>query len=64
MRLLFKTYQSEYTKLRTFARKCSNIDFLLKLLLQLGYELLLSEMKKKLGGHQLRFGDKISERPP
>ena len=32
--------------LRTFARKTSNIDFFLKLLLQLGYELLLLEMQK------------------
>ena len=30
--------------LRTFARKSSNIDFFIKLLLQLSYELLLSEM--------------------
>ena len=36
--------------LRTFARKSSNIDFFIKLLLQLGYELLLSEMQKKNGG--------------
>ena len=35
--------------LRTFARKSSNIDFFIKLLLQLDYELLLSEMQKKLG---------------
>ena len=33
-------------------------------MLQLGYELLLSEMQEKLGGHRLRFEDKISERPP
>ena len=32
--------------LRTFARKSSNIDFFIKLLLQLGYELLLSEIQK------------------
>ena len=32
--------------LRTFARKSSNIDFFIKLWLQLGYELLLSEMQK------------------
>ena len=38
-----------YKPLRTFARKSSNIDFFIKLLLQLGYELLLSEMQKKLG---------------
>ena len=50
--------------LRTFARKSSNIDFFIKLLLKLGYELLLSEMQKKLGGHLLRFGDTISARPP
>ena len=36
--------------LRTFARKSSNIDFFIKLLLQLGYELLLSEMQKIGGG--------------
>ena len=35
--------------LRTFARKSSNIDFFIKRLLQLGYELLLSEMQKKWG---------------
>ena len=35
--------------LRTFARKSSNIDFFIKLFLQLGYELLLSEMQKKWG---------------
>ena len=50
--------------LKMFARKSSNIDFFIRILLQLGYELLLSEMKKKLGGHRLRFGDKIFERPP
>ena len=34
----------------------------MKLLLQLGYELLLSEMQKKWeGGHRLRFGDKKFE---
>ena len=32
--------------LRTFARKSSNIDFFIKLLLKLGYELLLSEIQK------------------
>ena len=32
--------------LRTFARKSSNIYFFIKLLLQLGYEFLLSEMQK------------------
>ena len=32
--------------LRTFARKSSNIDFVIKLLLKLGYELLLSEIQK------------------
>ena len=37
------------TSLRTFARKSSNIDFFIKLLLQLGYELLLSEMQKNWG---------------
>ena len=36
-------------ELRTFARKSSNIDFFIKLLLQLGYELLLSEMQKNWG---------------
>ena len=35
--------------LRTFARKSSNIDFFIKLLLQLGCELLLSEMQKNWG---------------
>ena len=35
--------------LRTFARKSSTVDFLIKLLLQLGYELLLSEMQNKWG---------------
>ena len=35
--------------LRTLARKSSNIDFFIKLLLQLGYELLLSEMQKNWG---------------
>ena len=35
--------------LRIFARKSPNIDFLIKLLLQLGYELLLSEMQKNWG---------------
>ena len=36
--------------LRTFARKSSNIDFFfIKLFLQLGYELLLSEMQKNWG---------------
>ena len=35
--------------LRTFARKSSNIDFFIKLLLQLGYELLLSEIHKNWG---------------
>ena len=35
--------------LRTFARKFSNIDFFIKLLLKLGYELLLSEMQEKWG---------------
>ena len=43
--------------LRTFARKSSNIDFFIKLLLQLCYELLLSETQKNWGGHQLQFGD-------
>ena len=50
--------------LRTFARKSSNIDFFIKLLLQLGYELLLPEMQKTMGGHRLTFEDKISERTP
>ena len=50
--------------LRTFMRKSYNIDFFIKLLLQPGYELLLSEMQKKLRGHRLRFRDKISKRPP
>ena len=36
-------------ELRTFARKSSNIDFFIKLLLQLGYELLLSEIQKNWG---------------
>ena len=35
--------------LRTFARKSSNIDFFIKLLPQLGYELLLSEKQKHWG---------------
>ena len=35
--------------IKDFKQKSSNIDFLIKLLLQLGYELLLSEMQKKLG---------------
>ena len=35
--------------LRTFARKSSNIDFFIKHLLKLGYELLLSEMQKNWG---------------
>ena len=35
--------------LRTFARKSSNIDFFIKVLLKLGYELLLSEMQKNWG---------------
>ena len=36
--------------LRMFARKSSNIDlFLIELLLQLGYVLLLSEMQKNWG---------------
>ena len=35
--------------LRTFAQKSSNIDFFVKLLLKLGYELLLSEMQKHWG---------------
>ena len=52
--------------LKDVRAKISNIDFFfIKPLLQLGYELLLSEMQtKKMGGHRLRFGDKISERPP
>ena len=37
------------SNLRTFARKSSNIDFFIKFLLQLGYELLLSEMQKNWG---------------
>ena len=37
--------------------------FFVKLLLQLGNELLVSGMQK-YGVHQLRFGDKISEREP
>ena len=36
----------EKTQLRTFARKSSNIDFFIRLLPQLGFELLLSEMQK------------------
>ena len=48
--------------LRTFLQNSCNIDFLIKLLLQLGYELLLSEMEKN--HHRLCFRDKISERPP
>ena len=36
-----------YCYLRKFARKPFNIDFFIKVLLQLGYELLLSEMQKK-----------------
>ena len=35
--------------LRTFARKSSNIDFFINLFLQLGHELLLSEMQTKWG---------------
>ena len=35
-----------YVFLRTFARKTSDIDFFIKLLLQLGDELLMSEMPK------------------
>ena len=48
--------------LRMFARKSSNIDFFIKLLLQLGYELFLSKKPKKGGGgggHRRRFGNKI-----
>ena len=44
-----KTLYKVTRRLRTFARKTSDIDFFIKLLLQLGYELLLSEMQKKLG---------------
>ena len=40
---------SQNARLTTFALKSSNIDFLIKLLLQLSYELLFSEMKKKMG---------------
>ena len=43
------TLTCNFTVLRTFARKCSNIDFFIKLLLQLGYELLMSEMQKNWG---------------
>ena len=39
----------EIQALRMFARKSSNIDFFIKLLLQLGYELLLTEMQKNWG---------------
>ena len=35
--------------LRTCAQKSSNIDLFIKILLQLGYELLLSEMQKNWG---------------
>ena len=38
-----------HQKLRTFPRKSSNIDFFIKLLLQLCYELLLSETQKNWG---------------
>ena len=38
-----------FATLRMFVRKSSNIDFFIKLLLQLGYELLLSEMQKIWG---------------
>ena len=40
---------SDSVYLRTFARKSSNIDFSIELLLQLGYELFLSEMQKNWG---------------
>ena len=43
-----KLLESAYVNSRTFARKSSNIDFFIKLLLQQGYELLLSEMPKNL----------------
>ena len=37
------------TALRTFVRKSSNTDFFIRLLLQLGYKLPLSEMQKNWG---------------
>ena len=40
---------SNFLVLRTFARKSSNIDFFIKLSLQLVYELLVSEMQKNEG---------------
>ena len=50
--------------LRTFARKFSNVDFCLKILPLKDDELVMSEMYKKMGGHQLRFGENMLGRTP
>ena len=50
--------------LRTFARESSNIDFFCKTFDAARLLVTFVRNAKKLGGHRLRFGDKISERPP
>ena len=47
----------KFPLLRTFARKSSNIDFLL----QVGNDSCQKCQNKKSGGHRLCYGDKISE---
>ena len=50
--------------LRTLARKFSIRQIFLKFLLQSDNDLLVPEMQKKNGGHQLRFRDKTCGKLP
>ena len=49
---------------RMFTQKSSGIDFFIKILLELGSELLVLEMQKHMQRHRLCFGGMVSERPP
>ena len=64
---VFKSKHKSYlfaVELRTVARKFSSRYNFFKFLLQSDNELLVSEMQKKIGGHQLRFRDKACGKLP
>ena len=45
-------------------QKFSNIDFFLQILPLKDDELVMSQRKKKMGGHRLRFGENLPGRTP
>ena len=51
-----ETCKLVFRVLRTFAPNFSNIDFFLEILPLKDDESVMSEMKKKMGGRQLRLG--------